>query len=110
MSKVLNQVICVVCGRLFQAEGYRDRCFDCSAPDSRPRPRRERHVRKAVHIRPDVSSQPEIRVLPEEEELYGEFVRRCHDCGRPTYNYRCQDCLTRWREKHHVSLSVEDED
>ena len=33
----------------------------------------------------------------------GRYVRQCHDCGRPTHNYRCPACLRRWRDKHGVS-------
>ena len=33
------------------------------------------------------------------------FQRRCHDCGRPTNNYRCNYCLEIWRRKHGVDLS-----
>lgn len=32
-----------------------------------------------------------------------EITRRCHDCGRPTPNYRCSGCLRKWRAKHDVS-------
>lgn len=30
------------------------------------------------------------------------YGRRCHDCGKPTSDYRCPRCLTRWRRKHNV--------
>ena len=29
--------------------------------------------------------------------------RRCHDCGRPTDDYRCPDCRRAWRLKNNVS-------
>lgn len=29
-------------------------------------------------------------------------TRRCHSCGRPTSNYRCPECLKKWRKKHGV--------
>ena len=29
--------------------------------------------------------------------------RRCHDCGRPTSDYRCCACQARWRRRHGVS-------
>lgn len=31
-------------------------------------------------------------------------TRKCHDCGTFTYDYRCPDCLAKWREKHHVDI------
>lgn len=30
--------------------------------------------------------------------------RRCHDCGRPTFNYRCDPCIIKWRKKNHVYI------
>ena len=30
--------------------------------------------------------------------------RRCHDCGKPTTNYRCPTCLRAWRLKHGVPM------
>lgn len=32
-------------------------------------------------------------------------MRRCHDCGRPTPDYRCPKCLEKWRAKHGVPPS-----
>ena len=32
----------------------------------------------------------------------GEGLRRCHDCGKLTHNYRCPACLRRWRDLHGV--------
>jgi hypothetical protein len=28
----------------------------------------------------------------------GTYKRRCHDCGRPTNNYRCRECWRQIRE------------
>ncbi len=30
--------------------------------------------------------------------------RACHDCGAPTFDYRCPACLTAWRIRHGVPL------
>ena len=35
-------------------------------------------------------------------------MRRCHDCGRPTADYRCPKCLAAWRMKNGVSQAAED--
>ncbi|MDR1856862.1 MAG: hypothetical protein LBR22_06840 [Desulfovibrio sp.] len=35
--------------------------------------------------------------------------RHCHDCGRPTANYRCDSCLMRWRVKHQVPLTSDEQ-
>lgn len=31
-------------------------------------------------------------------------TRKCHDCGKPTDNYRCDKCLDKWRRKNFVPL------
>jgi len=33
--------------------------------------------------------------------------RKCHDCGRPTPDYRCAHCLSKWREKYGVSPNAD---
>ena len=38
----------------------------------------------------------------DEGRLLREAGRNCHDCGRLTYDYRCPDCLARWRIKHDI--------
>ena len=32
--------------------------------------------------------------------------RRCHDCGKPTSDYRCPACRRKWQIKHGVPLDV----
>lgn len=38
------------------------------------------------------------------EPTVAAALRKCHDCGRPTADYRCQNCLRKWRMEHGVSL------
>jgi hypothetical protein len=40
-----------------------------------------------------------------------EFIttRKCHDCGRPTTDYRCPPCLRAWRLKHGVRAAALEE-
>lgn len=35
--------------------------------------------------------------------------RKCHDCGKPTYNYRCTACHEKFRLKHGVPVEDDDE-
>lgn len=37
-------------------------------------------------------------------------MRRCHDCGRPTPDYRCPKCLAKWRQRNGVALTSPKED
>ena len=45
---------------------------------------------------------------PVEEEddenvrVYTPKKRKCHDCGAPTWDYRCQECQSKWRTKYDV--------
>ena len=36
--------------------------------------------------------------------------RRCHDCGKPTYNYRCAKCWKKYKEKHKLAAGENDEE
>lgn len=40
-----------------------------------------------------------------EDDEAAKGNRKCHDCGRPTYNYRCTPCTAKWKKKHAVSMS-----
>ena len=35
-------------------------------------------------------------------------MRRCHDCKKPTRDYRCTDCRKLWASKHGVVLGCGD--
>lgn len=34
------------------------------------------------------------------------YTRQCHDCGKRTNNYRCNECLEAWKTKHGVSSNA----
>lgn len=40
-----------------------------------------------------------------EDDEAAKGKRKCHDCGKPTYNYRCTPCTAKWKRKHAVSAS-----
>ena len=40
--------------------------------------------------------------LPRRPVRWPDSRRACHDCARPTTDYRCASCLNAWREKHDV--------
>ena len=53
---------------------------------------------------------PDPIKIKEEDAAYVPISRRrCHDCGKPTSDYRCADCLFKWRKKHGVSMNVDDD-
>lgn len=37
-----------------------------------------------------------------------DVTRKCHDCGRPTTDYRCPNCRQRFLAKHGIHLSSVD--
>ena len=51
------------------------------------------------------------RRLPKKEPPVFELSRRkCHDCGRPTTDYRCPKCLAAFRARNGISVYGKDED
>ena len=36
--------------------------------------------------------------------------RRCHDCGRPTSDYRCPACRAKWKRKWNVQPNADEEE
>lgn len=42
--------------------------------------------------------------LPEDEDDGLENLRRCHDCGCPTHNFRCARCRRKWQIKNGAPL------
>lgn len=64
----------------------------------------------------EVRRQMKKRLAAKERRLKGECApakateilrRKCHDCGRPTSDYRCPACLRAWRQKHGVPVDGE---
>ena len=41
-------------------------------------------------------------------EYHKSQMRKCHDCGEPTFDYRCTACRAKWKAKHGVSSTVSD--
>ena len=39
----------------------------------------------------------------------GAAMRKCHDCGKPTPDYRCRACLAKWRQAQGVARDATDD-
>lgn len=39
-----------------------------------------------------------------EDKIVKQGKRKCHDCGKPTPDYRCPACLEKWRLKNGVPM------
>lgn len=64
---------------------------------------------RVYDLRKDKPSVEErIRIVQQIDEMAQERIlihkRRCHDCGTPTYNYRCEKCWRKHRQKYGGSL------
>lgn len=45
------------------------------------------------------------RIKELDKSLFKPKLRKCHDCPRLTTDYRCPECLRKWREKHGVRIN-----
>lgn len=83
------QLVCPICGKRFtRRHGTQRYCGrDCAG--------------KAERLQHAEGERGRRKILRAEEKAADAAVvtgkRRCHDCGRPTSNYRCEKCWTRRR-------------
>lgn len=52
------------------------------------------------------SEDQDIDVL---DEIELEPTRNCHDCGKPTSNYRCNDCWVKWKIKNNIPIYAKED-
>lgn len=52
---------------------------------------------------------PQEEDYPVSEECLGtdSGKRKCHDCGRPTYDYRCARCRRKWQIRNDAPSDAE---
>lgn len=50
-------------------------------------------------------NQEEKEALGLQKKFRTDTKRKCHDCGKPTYNYRCDKCWDALRQKNGCSPS-----
>lgn len=77
--------VCPICGNKFKPKF--DQARYCS-DECRKQARRAYQVQRQAQIRNDLIPPP---------------TRKCHDCGKPTSNYRCAECQAKWRAKYAVT-------
>lgn len=93
--------ICPVCGTSFETGlKYTKYCTACRelSPSVRARLMRERRAGKDVFA---ANYAVKCGEMPAEKS--GTASRACHDCGRPTTNYRCPVCQKKFRQRHGAS-------
>lgn len=76
--------------------------------------RRGKGTTKRIHLLLEMA-QKKGEVMPDPIKIKEDCAayvpvsrRRCHDCGKPTSDYRCPDCLLKWRRKHGVSIHADE--
>lgn len=40
-------------------------------------------------------------------DIYMPPNRKCHDCGKPINDFRCEDCWRKWKIRNHISMNDE---
>lgn len=92
------QLVCPFCGKRFVKSYSTQRyCGRACAGEAirRQRAKYQRARREAIRA----EEKP-----ADAAELGGK--RRCHDCGRPTWNYRCEKCWAKLRSRTDVEEDV----
>lgn len=77
--------VCAQCGRPFYGHGNARFCGDACR-----RRHSEAEGRESPRRKPDAVA-----------------VRACHDCGRPTADYRCSACWEKFRQRYGVAADEE---
>ena len=98
-------VKCRVCGAEFEAKANNQKycspdCMRKARREGRARNARERYARE----KPSASGK---YVAPGEEAPLN--LRKCHDCKKPTTQYRCPACQIAFRRKYEVTESILDD-
>lgn len=85
-------------------------CPNCGNPFKLAYPRQKYCDSCHEDIELEKKSRQEVADAENVRKKYGlsvqKYTRRCHDCGKPTNNYRCDKCWQKWRKKNHVAALV----
>lgn len=83
---------CVICGKIFEAT----KCKKFCSPECK---------HEGVKRQQNELNRRRREAIAAEDEAFAKTVnykRACHDCGKPTYNYRCLPCRLKWQLRHGV--------
>lgn len=98
------QKVCRVCGKVFSTTSkIRVTCStECAKLN-------EQHVKAAYSKKNalEIRSDRLACDTRERESMNEPKMRKCHDCGRPTWNYRCEPCWAKRRKDLGYAVSVE---
>ena len=112
----LRHSIRQVCGRADCMKQLKRHCKHCGR-EFTPRKHAQKYCCEACHREADNQARREktkgIFRPPEggvPRRRSAKYSRTCHDCGKPTDNYRCEKCLRRWRLQHGVRVLAAEDD
>ena len=84
----MDPTICAQCGKPFYGHGNARFCSDICR-------------RRNAAAKDDVGTIASMR-----RKQVGFSVRACHDCGRPTTDYRCPACREKFPQRHGVAADT----
>lgn len=87
---------CPVCGETYVNPHYAACCYNKQCRNAM-----KKGVAKARIARGECPK----RQRPHRPKYMPLDVRKCHDCGKPTPDYRCPACQAAFREKNNVTWS-----
>ena len=59
----------------------------------------------------ETKSVEKVSIYDSFKKIEPEHIRKCHDCGKKTTQYRCNACWLKFRKKNGVSIyNPEEED
>ena len=67
------------------------------------------HVASAPKPRKAMGQSPAKAPRANKPRQRGSAMRKCHDCGKPTPDYRCRACLAKWRQAQGVARDATDD-
>lgn len=94
----MEQRICAYCKKSLQMS-HTARVYCSDACRARARQARERGEENFVKGAGTHGTQTDMHKKPQVQK------RRCHDCGKPTHNYRCAECWRKVRDANGISES-----
>ena len=105
---------CVVCGKRLSPSMIKGGRKTCSVRCSQIAGIARESSKRQTPVKYSIKEDKLEEFVEQEEEESGciEMIkpRKCHDCGKPTFNYRCSACWEKWRAKYGVIPDVLDED
>ena len=87
---------CEICGKFFLPKSSRQKCCSSACMEANSKRLQARFWQR--------KKDPDSASAAEYDGSYGpdlaQYTRACHDCGKPTNDYRCASCWRKWLEKN----------